>query len=350
MSLSASSDGCAPAYGGRTGQRVPLLKPAMKHLHLSLSRRIHDSDVSRRIFATTLAPLLLFLVIVDSYPKEKREGVRKQLADLQRESGITLANVFLGIGTVDFAHRSFSGRDLPPPVKDAWKGIVSPDGTEVAFWYRLPRSDLGIARRDGTMIAEYREIVDPEDYCWAPDESKLVVRAKLASSATINPPRSLFILNLASGATREIDPNGSVSAQCWSPDSRQIVYTSSSGIRIYDLLQKSSRGLTGGGGATWSPDGEWIAFPADDGYYAIRPSGTARRLLFKKKNAYSHLLWSPDSRIVAYETPTRNLTFFDPTRYCRIRVRRLADGSDDWVAVVAEGQEVVWIRPEPAKH
>jgi len=281
---------------------------------------------------------------------EKGEAVRKQLAGLQKESGVTLAKVFLGIGTVDFAHRSFSGTDLPPPVGEAWKGIVSPDGTEVAFWYRLPRSDLGIARRDGTMIAEYREIVDPEDYCWAPDKSKLVVRAKLARPDMARPPTTLLIVDLRSGATREIDPNGSVSSQCWSPDSRQIVYTSSSGTRIYDLLLKSSQALTQEGGATWSPDGEWIAFPSDDGYYAIRPSGGERRLLFKKKNAYSHLLWSPDSRIVAYKTPTRNLTFFDPTRYYRIHVRRLDDGSDDWVAVVATGQEVVWIRPGPAKR
>lgn len=321
----------------------------MKHLQLSLSRWRRDSNVNRKIFITTLAALLLFPLIGASYRKEKGEAVRKQLTDMQKESGLTLANVFLGIGTVDFAHRSFSGRNLPPPLGDAWKGIVSPDGAQVAFEYRR-HGDLGIARSDGTIIAEYREIVDPEDYCWAPDQSKLVLRAKLVVAGPARPHATLFILDLASRTTTEIDPNGDVTSQCWSPDGRQIVYTASSGICIYDLVQKSFKELTQGGGATWSPDGEWIAFPAHNGYYVIRPAGVERRLLFKKKDSYSHLLWSPDSRIVAYSTPVRNFNPFDPTRFYRIRVRRLTDGSDDWVAVVATGQEVVWIRPGPTKQ
>ncbi len=59
---------------------------------------------------------------------------------------------------------------------------------------------------------------------------------------------------------------------------------------------------TGGPGryATWSPDGNWIAFFEDDGYYAIRPSGNDKKLLFKKKDALTALWWSPDSRLVAY--------------------------------------------------
>ena len=292
----------------------------------------------------------MLILSADSLCKDKRPGVRQQLADLQKESGLTLAEAFWGINAIDFAHRSFSGTKLPSPAGDAQEAIVSPDGTEIAFAFHRVGSGLGIARSDGTMIAEYRDITDLENFCWAPDKSRLVIRAKLARPDMARPPTTLFIVDLRSATTREIDAQGKVSSQCWSPDGRRIVYFFGGSIYIYDTAHNSSQRLADGTDATWSPDGEWIAFPSDDGYYAIRPSGGERRLLFKKNDPYGPILWSPDSRIVAYETPTRNWTLFDPTHLVRIRVRRLADNSDDWVAVVANFQRFVWVQPEHAKH
>jgi len=292
----------------------------------------------------------VLILSADSLCKDRRPGVRQQLADLQKESGLTLAEAFWGINAIDFAHRSFSGTKLPPPAGDAQEAIVSPDGTEIAFAFHRVGSGLGIARSDGTVIADYRDITDMEDFCWARDKSKLVLRAQLVHSRASRTRSILFILDLISGTTRDIDLEGAVTSQCWSPDSREIVYTSSSGIRIYNLLQNNSRELTQGTDATWSPDGNWIAFPGGDGYHVINPTGGQRKLLFKKKDPYGPILWSPDSRIVAYETPTRNWTLFDPTHLVRIRVRRLADNSDDWVAVVANFQRFVWVQPEHAKR
>ncbi len=201
----------------------------------------YDSCVTQKVFVTAVSTVLALLLALDSYGKDKRPGVRAQLAELRKESGLTLAEVLSGIGTVDFAHRSFSGTKLPPPAGDAWHGMVSADGSEIAFAFHREGSGLGIAHSDGTMIAEYAEIVDLENYCWAPDKSKLVLRAKLVRPDTTRPHTMLFILDLASGTTREIDPQGKVSSQCWSPDGRRIVYFFGGSVYIYDTCVQELR-------------------------------------------------------------------------------------------------------------
>ena len=98
--------------------------------------------------------------------------------------------------------------------------------------------------------------------------------------------------------------------------------------------------LDGGTGATWSPDGSWIAFRRDRTYYAAEPSGKEKKVLFSPKqdlpNRLSPLWWSPDSQIVAYVGPLRpseGFALFDPYAL-RLRVRRLGSDSEDWVAEI----------------
>jgi len=64
---------------------------------------------------------------------------------------------------------------------------------------------------------------------------------------------------------------------------------------------KSSTLLAPGGkDSTWSPDGNWIAFRDGDTFYEIRPDGRDKRKLLRRRDVYSPLWWSPDSRFVAY--------------------------------------------------
>jgi Tol biopolymer transport system component len=250
---------------------------------------------------------------------------------------------------VVFAHHTESLERLPPPAGESRNGSLSYDGTEIAF--RLARPDhrdiLGIVRRDGTGLREYPEIEYPGDVCWSYDGSKLATVAG-------NPYR-LLILDLAARTTQDVG-KGFVLSQCWSADGKQIVYENreadTDSIRVYDIEHKQSRELTKGKDATWSPNGAWIAFRDRDTYYAIRPSGLDRRRLFRKKGIEYAALWSPDSRIVAYVAPAPWWAIIhDPVNeLSRIYIRRLQDGSQDWVEETGSADSglvtLQWINPQ----
>jgi hypothetical protein len=140
------------------------------------------------------------------------------------------------------------------------------------------------------------------------------------------------------GTVETIVPRATdLTSQCWSPNDKQLVYELDGKVLVYDLKQHNSRQLAKGTGATWSPDGNWISFRDDNTYYAARPSGEDNRVLFKCEkdlpNLLSPLWWSPDSRVVAYVGPLRRGEGF-PLYALRLRVRRLEDDSEDWVAEI----------------
>ena len=304
-----------------------------------------------------------------------KENVRAELIRLQNQSGLSLVS-FEGalrngnLYVVAFASRSLSETQLSRE-ENMGEGAISSDGTEIAFERRRPigqtvatltgkglpehRNYLGIIRRDGSDLREYPDLDEPYDLCWSPDGSILALTVKNLKQGK-DTARGLQILNLSTGSTEEVDAKGYATSQCWSPDGKQIVYHADSTLRVYDIRDKKSRTLANGDQATWSPDGNWIAFLEDDGYYAIRPSGNERRRLFKKKDALTALWWSPDSRFVVYLSRNR---FFEgpwwpPIEQGRLRVRRLDDNAEDWVAnLYIEGHvpSFQWVKGiEPNAH
>ncbi len=266
-----------------------------------------------------------------------KENLHAELIRLQNQSGLSLVS-FEGAGrngnlyVVAFATRSLSEKRL---LKDenVGEGAISSDGTKIAFELRRQTSHLGVVRQDGSNLKEYPDLDDPYNPCWSFDKSALALNVK-NSKLGKDTARGLQVLNLGSGTTEMIDAKGYVTAECWSPDAEQIVYETDQTLRVYDVQEKKSRTLTNGRVATWSPDGNWIAFLEDDGYYAIRPSGNDKKLLFKKKDALTALWWSPDSRLVAYVS--RNGLFegrwWPPIEQGRLRVRRLEDNAEDWIS------------------
>ena len=261
------------------------------------------------------------------------ETVHDELVRLQRQYGLTLGAYYRGLDLVLFSQRKpFHGAELAS-VK-AMEGAVSRDGTEVAvdLWIDKRGSSLAIMHPDGTALREFSEIKGAYGLCWSFDNSKLAMSLQDLKHGSAPPNDSLQVLTLSSKAMQEVDVRATVTQQCWSPDGKQIVYEADDSVRVFNAAQERWQVLAKGTNATWSPDGQWIAFLDDETYYAIRPSGEDRKTLFRVAGAMSGLMWSPDSRIVAYARSNR---LFEPHALVddlfRLRLRRLADNSEDWV-------------------
>ena len=284
--------------------------------------------------------LSIFVVLGASAQAIPRESVRAELIRAQKETGLTLASFYRSVETVNFADRSSStGKELLPP--SALEGAISRDGTEIAVEFLQPgfAPFLRIVRRDGRDISRYPDIAAAYGLCWSYDQSKLAMSEQNLKRGTTPPNDSLAILNLATKQSEVVDVRARVTSQCWSPDGMKIVYEADDSVRVYDVEQRQWLVLAKGKDATWSPDGNWIAFLDDDTYYAIKPSGENRKELFKAKGALSGLWWSPDSRVVAYASRNRALEppmIAVDVGWVRLRVMRLNDGSEDWVAQLSD--------------
>jgi WD40 repeat protein len=247
----------------------------------------------------------------------------------QRDEGLTIVFYDHTLSAVSFNHRSKLKSVNLPFLIPAMTGAVSPDGMQVAgYVLNGPgRVILGIVRFDGSDPREYQGIA-PLDFCWSHDNQSIAL-----TNASGHRPSDMEVVNVSTKDTRLIQANVEkrwhFNSQCWSPDDKQIVFENGGSTQVYDIASGKIRDLVKGLNPTWSPDGEWIAFHRSETYYAIHPSGEGQKKLFHKTRAVSALFWSPDSRFVAY---VHQDFFALDVEFYHLMVRRLDDGSEDWVA------------------
>ena len=257
-----------------------------------------------------------------------------------------------GLNVVLFDKRTLVQTPIPTGLALV-RGTISRDGTEVIVSrVRTSASDsLELLRTDGSDSRKLPftyagSMMSPvQSLCWSYDKSRLAVGVHRGF-----PELKLEILNLGSGVDETIDPSvKELTSQCWSPDDKKIVYEAGDGVRTYEVGNDKSSTLLAPGGKepTWSPDGNWIAFREGDTFYEIRPDGRDRRKLLRSRDVWSPLWWSPDSRFVAYVS---SVPFAIDDVY-RLRIRRLEDNSDDWVAEGQISGEYQWaISPQLVKQ
>jgi tricorn protease-like protein len=285
------------------------------------------------------------------------ESVRSELIRHHEQTGLSLVSMHQNkTYTVSFAKHKLTEVRTLPTLGTFIKADFSDDGRKIAvafcrepgLTHPTPYSTdcpsglvLAVMEADGSHLREYPDFADPYTMCWSHDSSKLALIAEDRRKGE-HVPFELQVLDLTTKATQVIAqvPDAFVDSQCWSPDDKQVVYTADNtynhGVSsIYEVDQKMSHEFSKGTRPTWSPDGNWIALMdcasslSGCKYYAVRPSGNERKLLFKSESATA-LWWSPDSRFVAYVNTAR---FFERTppqqlrEMVRLRVRRLEDGS-----------------------
>lgn len=238
------------------------------------------------------------------------------------------------------------GEQLLPDVREGRAvGAISRDGKRIALQVILDNEFyLGIIGTDGTKFQEYPKIRSPLQMCWADDNTKLALVLE-----DTPPDARLVVMDVDSEAIQNVDPRAKVTSQCLSPDAKRITYEADNSIRLYELGADKSTTLVLAKGQqpTWSADGQWIAFLDGGTYYAVRPSGDDRKVLFHNSGAVSGLSWSPESRFVAYVSRVGILDGVLPpldAELYQLRVRRLSDNSDDRVAIaVAGGASYQWV-------
>lgn len=167
--------------------------------------------------------------------------------------------------------------------------------------------------------------IECRTYAWSPDEARVAV---------VSPDeREVSILNRASGERETVftvpedAPYGAVGDCEWSPDGQELAFASfflleyepfgdlyvvGAGQAVPRRLTDFRAGYDGRGSATrvsdatWSPDGEWLAFLLSFGaqgtYLAVIPAqgGQITNLGVDCTNAIVAPVWSPDSRELAF--------------------------------------------------
>jgi WD40 repeat protein len=263
------------------------------------------------------------------------ESVQAELVRFQQQTGLSLASFGFGLHVALFDKRTLV--QIPISTGFVMRGTISRDGTEIIVSrLSLRASDsLELLRTDGSDLRElpFTHTGDVpshfESLCWSYDKSRLAVGVHRGF-----PELKLEILNLGSGVDQTVAPSvKELTSQCWSPDDKNIVYEAGDGVRIYEVGNDKSSTLLAPGGKepTWSPDGNWIAFRDGNTFYEIRSDGRDKRKLFHRRDVYTPLWWSPDSRFVAYVA----LVPFAIDDVYQLRVRRLVDESE---VRIAEGQ------------
>lgn len=142
---------------------------------------------------------------------------------------------------------------------------------------------------------------------WSPDQTRI---AYIGSTGVI------VVVDITSGKAVKIDQISAPGFIDWAPDSKRIVYSTESYIKIYDVISQTSKTISRPGTLypQWFPNGTELLYEAKDSsnisqLYRNNLEGTNEVQITKNTDfPLNNVRLSPDGKFVLYTTPGASIS------------------------------------------
>lgn len=272
------------------------------------------------------------VIIVSLQVVSAKDALLSELQKSQANEGLSIVwNDREKSGVLLFEDRKVRQTQVLPSGVLGNEVRLTVDGEHVAFGLLEKPSVappiLAIANSDGTNLRKFPAISEPSQICWSPRGDRIALWASKAASEGASRASGIWVFRIESGEAVPVVAHGIIDCPAWSADGTKLVYSADGAVNIYDTDAENSRRLADGESATWSPDGKWIALSKERAYWLLDSESGRGKVLFKEKNAFTPLWWSPDSQYVAYAT--RVGVSLSVVEQADLWVRRVQDGAKE---------------------